>query len=127
MPDDAKEVRTAAQLLADWRAASRDTVAAVGAARVAEMALTAAALAEEAALAVDEAAQAALEAVERARAAAARARSTAVEAAGAAILALEAAKGDQARAGQDVEAAEHAETEARDRFHRAERERRSEG
>jgi hypothetical protein len=47
MPDDAKREKRAAQLLADWRSASRDTAAATGAAKVAEMALAAAASAEE--------------------------------------------------------------------------------
>jgi hypothetical protein len=42
MPDDAKREKRAAQLLADWRLASRDTAAATGAAKVAEMALAAA-------------------------------------------------------------------------------------
>ena len=117
MPDDAKKEKTAAELLADWRAASRDTAAAVGAARVAEMALAAAASAEEAAQEVEAAANAAVEAVERARSAAGRARTAAAEAANAAILAMETAKGDTARAGHEVEVAEKAESGARDRFH----------
>jgi hypothetical protein len=114
MTDDAKQQKTAAQLLADWRAASRDTVAAVGAARVAEMALVAAASAEEAA---QEAANAAVEAVERPRSATSRARTAAAEAAKAATVALETAEGDKVRAHIDVEAAEEAESDARDRFH----------
>jgi hypothetical protein len=117
MPDDANQEKRAAQLLADWRAASRDTVAATGAAKVAEMALVAAAAAEEAALEVEDAANAAVDAVERARKAAARAKTAATEAAKAATWALETARGDKVRAKHDVDVAEKAESEARDRFH----------
>jgi hypothetical protein len=73
-----------------------------------------AASAEEAA---QEAANAAVEAVERARSAASRARTAAAEAAKAATVALETAEGDKVRAHIDVEAAEEAESDARDRFH----------
>src|SRR5439155_8977683 len=55
-----KEHKSAADLLADWRAASRDSVAAHTASHVAEMALTAAAAAEKAAKEVEAAAAAAL-------------------------------------------------------------------
>ena len=117
---DADKFKTAAELLAEWRAAERDTVAAGSASRVAAMALEAAAAAEEAADEVGAAASAALEAVERATAAADRAKKAALHAAGAAHLALTAAEGDTAQAKQDLEEARHAEDEARDRFHEGE-------
>ncbi|HET9497197.1 MAG TPA: hypothetical protein VFP83_02620 [Candidatus Limnocylindria bacterium] len=117
MPDAEKKEKRAAELLADWRAASRDTVAATGAAKVAEMALVAAAAAEEAALEVEEAADAAVDAAERARRASGRAKTAAAEAAKAATWALETAKGDKVRASQGVKAAAQAESEARDLFH----------
>jgi hypothetical protein len=110
----------AGELLADWRAAERDAVAARDAAHIAALALTAAEAAEEAAMEVEAAAEAAAEAVERARAAATRARRAAAEAAEAAKTALTSAQGDQVRAGVSVTEAEEAESEARDRFHDAE-------
>src|SRR4029077_8060635 len=68
---------TAADLLASWRSAGRDTAAAQAAEKVAELALVAAAHAEEAADEVAIAAVAALEAVDRAQIAANRARAAA--------------------------------------------------
>ena len=120
MTDQHEHRPTAAEFLAKWRAAERDTAAAHGAAEVARLALTAAASAEEAATEVEAAASAALEAVNRAREAANRARSAALQAAEAAHLALSTAAGDKAQANHNVEIAEQAETDARDRFHVAE-------
>ena len=113
------EDKTAAELLADWRAAERDTIAAGQGSKVATLALEAAAAAEEAASEVEMAAAAATEAVERARSAAMRARTAAAQAATAAHLALATAEGNQLRANQDLESAQHAESAARDRFHEA--------
>ena len=67
MASDPTKHTTAAELLADWRSAGRDTAAAHAAEKVAELALVAAAHAEEAANEVEVAAAAALEAVERAQ------------------------------------------------------------
>ena len=121
MPDQ-PESKSTAELLADWRAAGRDTVAARAAAHVAALALGAAAAADEAATEVEVAAQAALESVEKARYAASKARQAANQASEAAQLILEGAKGDKVRANHDVEVAESAETDARDAFHRGENE-----
>ena len=82
---------SAADLLANWRSAERDTVAAGLSSQVAVLALAAATAAEEAAAEVEAAASAAVEAVERARAAADRARKAASRAAEAAQLAFAAA------------------------------------
>ena len=117
---DKETHESAAELLADWRSAGRDTVAARAAATIATLALAAATAAEEAAEEVEAAAGAAQEAVERAKAAALRARAAASQAAEAARLALATAGGDKEKANHDVEAAEQAEGEARDRFHDAE-------
>jgi hypothetical protein len=69
---------------------------------------------------VEAAAQAGVESVERARSAAIRARSAALQAAESASLALATAESDRVRANVDIEAAEQAESDARDAFHRAE-------
>jgi hypothetical protein len=107
-------------LLADWRAAGRDTVAARAAARVAGLALEAATAAEEAANEVEAAARGALDAVDKARSAALRAKAAAGQAAEAAQFLLEGAKGDKVRANHDVQVAEAAEGFARDAFHEVE-------
>ena len=120
LTQDKKDHESAAELLADWRSAARDSVAARSAASVAKLALEAAAAAEEAASEVETAANAALEAVERARAAAGRARAAALRAGEAAQTAFATAEGDAARATQTIEESERAEIEARDRFHDAE-------
>ena len=120
MPRTSDRPKTAAEMLAEWRAAGRDTVAARAAASVAALALKAAAAAEEAATEVEAAAEAAVEAVERARAAASRARAAAGQAAEASSLALASARGDKVRANHDVEEADLAESEARDAFHQVE-------
>ena len=112
---------SASELLGDWRAAERDTVAAQGAASVAELALAAALAAEDAASETDEAAKLATEAAIRARAAVEHARRAANQAAEAAHMALAAAEGDRVRADQALAKAERAETDARDRFHEAEK------
>ena len=116
------ENRSAAELLAEWRAAGRDVVAARAAAKVAERALEAATAAEQAANAVDDAARGALDAVAKARALAATARSAANEAAHLAASILEGSTGDKARASQDVAVAERAEKQAEVAFHDAEAE-----
>jgi hypothetical protein len=110
---------SAAELLADWRAAERDTVAAGSTAKIAALALQAATAAEEAAEEVEAAANAAAEAVERARGAALKARGAAIQAAEAANLALATAEGDKVRANHQLEEAEQAEEAAADRFHAA--------
>ena len=97
MSKDPNEHHAAGELLADWRAAERDTLAARDAAHIAALALAAAEAAEEAATEVEAAAEAAAEAVERARSAATRARRAAAEAAEAAKTALTSAQGDQVR------------------------------
>jgi hypothetical protein len=97
--------QSAAELLAEWRAAVRDTNAARGAAKVAELALTAAA---------------APKGRQRATLAARRARTAAGQAAGAASLAFAAAEGDKVRADHDIEVAERAEEVAQERFREAE-------
>ena len=107
-------------LLADWRAAGRDTAAAQAAARVAGLALDAATAAEDAATEVEAAARAALDAVDKARGAATKAKAAATQAAEAAQIILEGAKGDKVRADQDVGFAEAAEDMARDAFHKGE-------
>lgn len=114
--DQPKIHSTAAELLADWRSAGRDTVAAHAAEKVAEMALVAAVHAEEAANEVEVAVGAAMEAVGRAQSAASRARVAALQAAEAAHSTLTTAEGDRARAGQDVQEAEAAEAEAQERY-----------
>jgi hypothetical protein len=115
-----KEHKSAAQLLAEWRAAGRDVTAAMAASHVAELALAAAEAAEEAATAVQRAADAALSAVEHARDAAGGAQRAATLAAEAAQLASASAEGDKARAEVVVTQAQAAEAEAGERFHDAE-------
>jgi hypothetical protein len=117
--EDKSRHETAAELLAGWRAAERDTIAATSTSKVAALALEAATAAEEAAEEVEAAASAASEAVERARSAAVRARKAAAQAAEAAHMALATAEGDKVRANHELEKAEEAETAARDRFHEA--------
>jgi hypothetical protein len=118
--DDPKKHDTPAELLADWRSAERDTVAARDAARIAALALTAAEAAEVAATEVQAAATEVEAAVERARSAATRARKAASDAADAAKTALTSAQGDKVRANHSVAEAVEAEGSARDRFHEAE-------
>jgi hypothetical protein len=113
------EHNTAAELLADWRAAGRDTSAAQAAVRVASLVLEAAKAAEEAALETEAAAKAAQEAVERALLAASSAKRAAARAAEAAQILISGAEGDQARASQDLDKAERSEEVAGDRFHSA--------
>jgi chromosome segregation protein len=109
---------TAADLLAEWRAAGRDTVAAQNAVAVSKRALEVADAAEQAARETHEAADAAKQAAERAREAAAQARRSASLAAESAQLAHASAQGDAARADQVLQAAEIAEATARARFNR---------
>lgn len=113
---------SASELLADWRSAERDSVAAHEAASVAARAVTAAAAAEEAAVGAETAARDATDAAARAKEAAERARTAAGEAAEAAQRAAATTEDDQARADQTVAEADRAETEARDRFHEAQEE-----
>jgi hypothetical protein len=110
---------SAAELLADWRGAKRDTVAANVAAEVATLALEAAKASDEAALETEAAANAAADAVNKALAAAASAKRAAAHAARAAQLLLASAEGDKARAIEDVGEAKKAEAAAGDRFHEA--------
>jgi hypothetical protein len=113
------EHESAAELLADWRSAERDSAAAHEAASVAARAVTAAAAAEEAATEAEAAALEATDAAARAKEAAERAKAATSQAAEAAQLAASTTEDDQARADQTVEDADRAEREARDRFHSA--------
>jgi hypothetical protein len=108
---------SASELLADWRAAQRDSVAAHEAASVAARATTAAAVAEEAAAEAETAAREARDAAARAKEAAERAKTAATQAADAAQRAAVTTEDDQARADQSVVETEAAESQARDRFH----------
>jgi hypothetical protein len=114
-----KEHGSASELLADWRSAERDSLAAHEAASVAARAVTAAAAAEEAAVEAESAAREATDAAARAKEAAERAKTAASQAAEAAQVAATTTEEDQARADQTVVAADHAEADARDRFHKA--------
>jgi hypothetical protein len=110
---------SASELLADWRSAERDSVAAHEAASVAARAVTAATAAKEAAVEVETAAREATDAAARAKEVAERAKAGAIRAAEAAQIAATTTEEDQARADQTVLGADHAESEARDRFHEA--------
>jgi hypothetical protein len=110
---------SAAELLGDWRAAERDTVAAHAAASVAAQAAVAAAAAQEAADQTEVAAQAAMEAANRAREAANRAKQAAAHAAEAAQTGASAAAGDERQADRTVIDAEKAEADARTRYRTA--------
>lgn len=112
---------SASELLADWRAAQRDSVAAQVAASVATRAATAAATAEEAAAEAALADREATDAAARAKEAAERAKTAATKAAEAAQRAAATTEVDQARADQSVVETAEAETEARDRFHAAQK------
>ena len=107
-------------MLSDWRAAERDTVASHTASKVAQLALAAATAAEAAALEVDTAATAAVEALERARSAATQARKAATQAAEAAQLAFATAEGAVVRADAVEERAHVAEDAARERYQQTE-------
>ena len=110
----------ASELLGDWRAAERDTVAAKAAQTVAELALKAAAAAEEAATETEKAATIAFEASKSAQRAAANAKKAALQASEAALLLAAGAEGDKVRANQALARAEEGEKAARERFHEAE-------
>lgn len=110
---------TAAELLAGWRAASRDTAAAEAAAKVASLALQAAKAADDAATETETAATAASTAVEQALRAAASAKRAAAAAAKAAHILSASAEGDQVRADLDVEMAKGVEENAAREFHDA--------
>jgi hypothetical protein len=110
---------SASELLADWRSAERDSVAAHEAASVAARAVAAAAAAEQAAVEAEAAAREATDAAVRAKEAAERAKTAASQAAEAAQIAAATTEDDQARADRTVLDADHAEAEARDRFHEA--------
>jgi hypothetical protein len=114
-----KEHGSASELLADWRSAERDAVAAHEAASVAARAVSAATSAEEAAVEAEAAAQEATDAAARAKDAAERANAAASLAAEAAQIAATTTESDQARADRTVLDADHAEAAARDRFHEA--------
>ena len=107
---------SAAELLADWRSAERDSLAAHEAASVAARAVTAAAAAEEAAVEAESAAREATDAAARAKEAAERAKAAASLAAEAAQVAASTTEDDQARADVTVLETDRAEGEARDRF-----------
>lgn len=111
--------RSASELLADWRSAERDSVAAHEAASVAARAVTAAAAAEDAAVEAESAARLATDAAARAKEAAERAKNAASQAAVAAQQAADTTEDDHTRAAKTVLDADKAEAEARDRFHAA--------
>lgn len=115
------EHSSASELLADWRSAERDSVAAHEAASVAARAVTSAAAAEEAAVEAEAAAQEARDAAVRAKVAADRAKTAATQASEVAQLAATRTEDEQALAEQTVVAADDAESEARDRFHTAQK------
>ncbi len=119
--DASGEHDSAAELLADWRSAERDLVAAHDAASVAARAVAAATAAEESALEAEVAAREATDAAARAKEAAERAKLAASSAAEAAQTAATTTEEDQARADRMVLASEQAELDARDRFHEAEK------
>lgn len=110
---------TAAELIADWRAAGRDTAAAKAAAEVADLALVTARTANQAASEAEVAAHMTAEAAQRALEASTSAKRAAVGASEAAQHFLSIAEGDKVRADYVVEEAEAAEEEAGDRFHKA--------
>lgn len=120
--DKKRDHSSASELLADWRSAERDSVAAHEAASVAARAVTSAATAEEAAVEAESAAREARDAAVRAKEAADRAKTAATQASEAAQLAATRTEGDQARADQTVIDTDDAESEARDRFHAAQKE-----
>ena len=115
------EHSSASELLADWRSAERDSVAAHEAALVAARAVTSAAAAEEAAVEAESAAREARDAAVRAKEAADRAKTLATQASEAAQLAAVRTEDEQSQADQTVVAADDAESEARDRFHSAQK------
>lgn len=111
----------AAELLGDWRAAERDEVVAITAAKVAGRALEAALAAEHAALVAEKSAKAAADAVRLALQAADNARKAALAAKEVTNLLTAEAEGDKVRATHVVEVAEKAVEEAGDRFHEGKR------
>jgi hypothetical protein len=110
----------AAELLGDWRAAERDTVAAKAAQSIAEKALRAARAAQAAAAASEKAAMAALKAASRAQEAADLARAAAGELSEGSTTDADTTETAKARANHVLADAEVAETKARDRYHEAE-------
>lgn len=118
--DEHADHGSAAELLGEWRAAERDTVAAIGAATVADLAMKAASAAEEAATEAESAVAAAVDAADRAKVAADRAKKAATQASEAALMLAATAEGDKVRANHAVEKAVGAEEVARERFHDAE-------
>jgi hypothetical protein len=110
----------AGELLADWRAAGRDTAAAEAASEVATLALEAAKAADGAASETEAAATAAASAVDQALKAAASAKRAAEHAANAARILLASAEGDKVRANHDLEVAKEAEDRTRKEFHDSE-------
>jgi hypothetical protein len=109
-----------ATLLADWRAAERDTAAAKSAASVAALAESAAAAAAEASSEATTAANAANQAARRASDAANVARKAAQSLSDDSVMASAKAGGDRVRAKEAVTEAEGAERVARVRYHTAE-------
>jgi hypothetical protein len=115
-----QQLHNAAELLANWRAAGRDTAAAKTASEVASLALEAAKAADEAAAETEAAASAAASAVDQALKAAASAKRAAEHAAKAAHILLASAEGDKVRANHDLDAAQEAEAQTRKEFHDSE-------
>ena len=117
--DQDAEHGSASELLADWRTAERDAVAAHEAASVAARAVAAATAATDAAVEAETAAMEAKGAAARAADAAERANVAASLAAEAAQTAASTTEDDQAKADQTAIEADRVEGEARDRFHTA--------
>jgi hypothetical protein len=112
-----KSPKIASELLADWRAAGRDTAAAMAASEVASLTLEAAKAADDAASETEAAATAAASAVELALKAAASAKRAAQYAANAAHVLIASAEGDKVRASHQLEEAKKAEEKTRLEFH----------
>lgn len=120
MAEKDQRLGTMAGLLADWRAAGRDVVAARAAQAVAALALKSAAAAEKAAVQTQKSATAALSAARQAQSAAASAQKASTQAAEAARLVSAMAERDKVAANHAAEEAGDIEDAARERFHAAE-------
>ena len=121
MAKDHRRPPSAADLLGDWRAAERDTVAATAALSVAELALAAALATKQSAAETDRSAQAAVALAKEAQQAAEQAAAATTQASETAIMLAAKAGDEQIQAAAALAAATAAEDLARDRFHEAEK------
>jgi hypothetical protein len=117
-PDAGESV---SELLAGWRGAQRDSIAARNAAEVARRAMKAAVEADEAATEAQEAAHLAVMAADKATEAARKAKRAAIQVLEDGRLLLASAQGDVARAEIEVRDADAAEKRAHRRFNEASR------